>query len=653
MRSVGPVLALLTALAQAACTESPRAPQPGAKAEARSDRPRLLALSAWPGRGLQLSAAVPGELDPSLLRLARQDGSTVPIRVEPAVAGSGITGFVIAPDADEATHAARLESVRTAIAALPAAERVAVWLGSGTLPLLSELTDRHEHVLERLAHDVAPAEPEPLEPGTLDNVAQRLMRVSSAGAALERTLVFVGLEPPSASDLPELTSKRTALDLARLPEPSADRAQSATRVRIGSCGEFEAFEPLILEYGSARIELAAPDTAPELAAMGCDAEAAARDEYPAGDVVQLELTEAELAQHDQYARDKDEADFTLSVRIGDAAAVPARAHFRGQTSLDCGRKSYSIHFQDDAARRLGKYAYGSEFFLISLCKEAGAFHQVLANRVMSRLGLFPLEQRYVQLRVADRERGIYLLLEKPDEHLKRNQLALAAVVRRRFDANGQPAELKYPKADRDPELAAAMMAAYDASVGRSALDAEGIRQRFDVDSYLRWLALQSFFQCGDYIDETFVYGSEELGRVYFHNLGWDTDDLYEACHHGGKYAYPDPAGLTFCAEAVLDHTLLSAADVYRQYALTLRDLLRSELDPDRVAGELRSVHDELFGHLVDDAVCTGTGESIDGQPATCERFRPWIEARMAQLETDMRARAELLRARLADYGVEP
>jgi hypothetical protein len=68
-----------------------------------------------------------------------------------------------------------------------------------------------------------------------------------------------------------------------------------------------------------------------------------------------------------------------------------------------------------------------------------------------------------------------------------------------------------------------------------------LSSRFDFDNYLRWIAFNSIVCNGDYVDETFFYGSNELigdGGVVlcFRNLGWDHDDLDSACHFGGAYA---------------------------------------------------------------------------------------------------------------------
>jgi len=648
----------------------------------------LLRVVAWPGGGLQLTVVqrdetgAPTPIDERV----RVRGANDPLPQAHALASepSGLTALWIVPSARPKEHAARLAAASALVRALPNGERVGVWLASGRLPLLAELTERRAHVLERIAA-IEAGRAEPIDPDAQRRSEQRLMEIAGPFGPSGRTLVLVGepasrVEPVSArgalqvglltAELGERSDARSwpAAEHAAWHErssPSAAGERLAERIarvrtsvfRIGVCGALSESEALVLGSGGARIELVAPSALPELADAPCDPDEAARDAFPFADTVELELTPEELALHDRYDTERDESELTLSVRLGAAAAVPARAHFRGQTSLDCGRKSYSIHFQDDRARRFLPHAAANELYLLSLCKDKGWFRQVLAHRLMARLGLFSLEHRFVRLRVAGRERGVYLLLEKPDEHLREQQSALGTLVRRRMDANGEPAELIFPRPDRIGPAADDLLAEYDrliAPIDEVAPDDlyAALARRLDLDNYLRWLALQTYFQCGDYVDETFFYASDESaardGGWYFRNLGWDTDDLFKPCHHRGDKAHRDPRGIVYCAEGALDRALFVSPDVYAHFAEALRALIANELAPDRVAQELEQVRDELLAQLQDDAVCLGTAGSIDGQPATCAVLRGWLQGVMDEFMTSVRDRAGWLEQKLGE-----
>jgi hypothetical protein len=638
----------------------------------------LVRTLSWPGGGVQLLVMPsPSKLDlpewgePHLLRA---DGSELAIERAALTETSGITALLITPAADTDAHAAQLEAARALIAALPAGERFGVWLGSGQLPLLCELTEQREHVLARLAA-IAPQAPEPIDALALENLQRRLSKVEGPYGAAARTLIGVGMPDVAAavgSKLVHLLRFGPAPDAdafgwsdAVSPAAAAQELASAllrTReqaFRVGAC-DVATDERLVLALAEQRIATSVPAELTGSTA-GCDAGAAARDEYPFPDAVSLEMDDAQLAEHERLAAAKDESDFTLSFAFGDAAPIPARAHFRGQTSLECARKNYSIHFSDNEARRLLPRAHANEFMLLSMCWDKGWFRQVLANRIMRDLGLFPLEQRYVKLRVAGREQGVYLLLEKPDESLRSQKSNLAGLVRRRYDPGDQPPESQWPKPERDPERATQNIDAYLAVVALidttppDAL-AKALSARLDLDQYLRWLSVMTYFQSGDYADEVFFYASEEAaadGGWYFRTMGWDADDLFVSCHHNGKYMIPDPHGLLFCLEGNLDRALFVAPDIYTRFATGLLSLIEGPLATTEVFGKLDALHAELLGLLQDDAVCAGTGLVLDEEPATCAALHPWLDGIITDFQSKVRARSNGLAERARTYLAAP
>jgi hypothetical protein len=670
-------MAALWLLACAACSESeprsaPMKPEAAVPAVAeQSASYRLQRVSAWPGGGLQLWAAPVISLttrtsaEPRLYR----DDAELDAPSSLGTAAAGISAVLVAPAADAALHAGRLEAAAAIVEALPDGERVGLWLAADRLPLLAELTEKKEHVLERIA--AIPAE----DLGAVDSEALLSLRVRLG--PLEPTLFNVGPALPEAEharDLNELQIERpdaagswelhAIADTDRQIEPELDRAvrqlvaaQAQARAgvtRIAACGGFEAGEKLTLELGEQKLAVTAPP-ASELSEHTCDASEAAADVYPLATSISLELTPEELTLHDRNAAENGKGDYTLHVKLPDSPAIFATAHFRGQTSLKCERKSYSVKLEDKRRRRLFAGASVSEFYLLSLCTEQGWFRQVLANRLMRELGLFPMEQRYVHLQVAGRERGLYLLLEKPEEKLRDTQLALTTVIRRRDETEGTDAEIEYPGSRQAQKLALEQYFAVDALVENTEPDQlyAALAQKIDMATYLRWLALQTTFQSGDYIDEVFFYASDESaaadGGWYFRNVGWDTDDLFAKCHNRGEAAHIDPHEIVYCAESRLDRALFVSGDVYARFIRALRTLMESTLAPQRVESELERIREELKGMLEDDAVCLATLGELNGQPSTCEILRPWVDAQIDDFVSKVHARHALLQERIAAY----
>lgn len=675
--------------------------RPDTRVECSGSRLRVLRVAGWPGGGVQLALqlrdaggsplAVSEDAEPALT-LAREGDDAMYLRAAPAGETTGVTAIVIAPSDEPAEHAARIAAARALIEALPPGERIGIWLGAGALPMVAELTERRDHALARL-DALAPQAGDSLDDAAFTELERRIAQVRGPFGPLGRNLVAVGpldaavdeAQPPLAgAGLTLVTRLRLAAaedddgglapaaDAARWDERTdPERAGAllaehvaalrAATLRLGACGPFERDEPLVLESEGERCTLRAPPPPGHLVDASCSARAVARDDYPYPDGIELELTEDALALHDAYAEEQNESEFPVRVVLGEGAAIEGRAHFRGQTSLDCARKNYSVNLKGDELRRLMPGAADDEFYLISMCKEAYYFRQVLASEMMRALGLFPLDQRYVRLRVGGRALGVYLLLEKPHEALRADQAALSAVVRRRLDADDIDPESKYPDPDDAPADAAAALDSYlalDATIDTVAPDElyAALSASLDFDNYLRWMAVNTYLQCGDYVDETFFYASPELGApgsgLYFRNHGWDADDLFKTCHHDGGFAHPDPHDIVYCAEGNLDRSLFVSDDVYARFVAELQALIAQTFPPGEVSALLRDVRDALFALLQDDEVCAAMGELVAAYPeaASCAQMRPIIEESMAEFEQLVRDRAALLQAKIDALG---
>jgi hypothetical protein len=267
----------------------------------------------------------------------------------------------------------------------------------------------------------------------------------------------------------------------------------------------------------------------------------------------------------------------------------------------------------------------------------------------------------VRLTAGGRELGVYLMLEKPDEALRSQQSNLAGLVRRRYDPANEAPESQWPKPERDPERAAKAISEYEAlvalidTVPPSELT-QALELRLDVDQYLHWLAVMTFFQSGDYADEVFFYASEEStadGGWYFRTLGWDSDDLFEACHHAGKYMINDPYGLLYCLEGKLDRALFVAPDLYPRFTRELVALMAGLFAKAEVYRHLDEVQAALTGLLTEDAVCAGTGLVLDGQPASCATLHPWLSTVIDKFRNQVRARGDGLAQRARKVMATP
>lgn len=627
---------------------------------------RVLRVNPWPGDGLQIVVELRdgdglpvATADLENLMVSTNGETELTRSVATVEIDSGVTAIVVVPSTDSDVHEERLEAAAALIEALPPGERIGLWRADGDLDLLADLTVRHGHVSERLgtlgAGDGAHPGNNDLEKlveeiseveGPLDSPSRFIIVVGDPDRDIEldESMALVLRTDGEASTLQPLEGRngwggeRTPAEAAReLADHIADlRASIAV---VGLCDTPRNRRDLQVSFDDASCVFEIPDSLWHMAESECDAESAARDEFPFGESVDIVLSSSEMAVWDRRNEDSSEAPFTLHLKIGESAPIKAVASFRGQTSLECRRKSLNVDLGGHEPFPLAPRAAAAELYLISMCKDSGYYQQVLANRFMRKMGLFPLEFRFVDLRLNDVSRGVYLLLEKPTHTLRRSMTDVDRVVRRRAGHERWiEAEVEYPNPSSDEEEEELLAEFHElaALVDTTAPDMiyDVLSQRMDLDNYLRWLAFNTLLRNGDYVDEAIFYASTEgvgdASELYFRTMGWDHDDLNSACHHDGSLALIDPHGIVYCAEDEIDLALIVSDDVYGRYIDHLELLIEETLTDEILEAELVIVREQLFSVLDEDEICAAMTELRDYVPEnpSCADVRGEIDGRM-------------------------
>jgi hypothetical protein len=597
---------------------------------------RVLSVRPWTGGGVQIALELRAGGSPidgvDAVPMARvdPDGGLLAVAVGAGRVTSGLTVLLLVPSEDQATHEGALMVAHELVDALPEGERIALVVANSAGTLLADLTDRRPHLHERL---------DALTPRAAGVVAilEAQTRLSLEGVG--------GPWGPLSREVLLVDGGTSGPDLA-----AALAARRAATVLVGLCPAGGAPAQITLSVGETACTLAAPAADPDFASIPCDQAAAAADSWPWPDRIAFTLTESELATHGAYHAALDKTDFPLHVSLGDSAPILADAHFRGQSSLDCARKSYTVNLSGPEARRLAPGAANDEFYLISLCLDDAYFRQLFANAYYRKVGLFPLDYRLVELTINGESRGVYMLLEKPDETLPGDHLALEAVIRRRFDPEDKPEDVKFPA---DPVAAEAALSAYKEITALVETEPAGslggaLDRRVDLDRHLLYLAFQTVMKNGDYVDEAYFYGLREGedpdAPLYFRPMGWDSDDLFSVCHHQGKFETPDPNGVAYCVEGDLELSIYADEDVYERFADHVERLLTVDLTPEIVATRVGAVRDELFGVLSHDGACAAM---VEVGAEDCAALHAHMEARMSDFLDKVAARNDELLDALA------
>lgn len=651
MNRRGSPLAALLLLA--ACGDNLAAPgdqtDPGADAAPLSPLATVVRVLPWPGGGVQVAV----ELSPDLTDLPEasietQSGELVPAEVAETQLGPGLTALVVVPAADADEHARRLAAAIDLLDALPEGERVAVLVARERPVLVAELSADRAHSRAQIAalppHAGSAA-------SLMDDLRAEVADLESKYTSLGRTLVVVGEEvdeTPAGIQRPVQT-----LSLVPGADPAALVSELLARrgaiVRIGACAGPSEEQPFTLRVGEAIARLAGPEPMAHLAAEPCDPGAAAADEFPFPEEIDLAFTAAQRAIFDERVASLSEEPFRTSVTLGVGGALPAEAHLRGAGSLNCQRKSFSVTL-DGPRRRLMPDLASDRFFLISMCLDTRYFGQVFGDRLLAGLGLFPPRMRYVRLRIDGVNQGVYLMLHQPERAFRDTSLGIASVVRRRYDIDLEPAEVKFPS---DPVLAEDARLRFEA-LGDLALAEPpatleaALDDRLELDSYLRMLALYSLLENGDYIDEAYFASSLEVEGERYRVMGWDTDDLFSPCHGGGGRGIVDDCGVAYCAEAELDHALVRSPEVYGRFLDQLAAII-TELSPQMLEATMDQVQADLWAAISDDETAAALIEMVSENPdaATVAGARADIAAAMAAVLDRIESRRAALEDSLA------
>ena len=394
----------------------------------------------------------------------------------------------------------------------------------------------------------------------------------------------------------------------------------------------------------------------------CDAAALARGGRIFPKRIELVFTPEQKAAAEALHGRRSRDDFDLSVRMSPGSpAVSATAHFRGEGTYACARRSYSVNLAGRAPRFVFPGFAQDKFHLLSLCQDRFYLRNLLVLTTLAAEGLFPVPFDLVELAIDGKDQGVYLLVENVADSLRVQQSGVRSVVRRyKVPAVAATSpEVRWvapPATDADAAARYQQILEGVAGLQGAALEA-GLRARMHLDQYLLWTAILNGFQSGDYVDEVFFYATESTDatgqRSDFHLImGWDQDDAFSPCHFGGTLAIYDPAGLLGCSEAELDRRIFGDPELYRRYAQVLGRWLE-RFTVERFAQTLRGTADRLIVLLRKPEVLQAMTELAAMNPDTVMSF-PLLQAlvnkELELLVTLYDDRRRLLRARLEKLG---
>lgn len=577
-----------------------------------------------------------------------------------------LSAVLVHPGSTEAEAKAARDLTHAWLNQRPADERIAVFRwGEVVTQIASPSADRHR--LKRLLDaQLVPLANTPLEtPFAIESVREDLEGVSDGTLVGLRGLAVINLRP-DARMVPDRTPGPLWIHGLLGPGITTSHVESLSQafddaiaqglVLFSWCGDGTERQMMLKVAGTdSEVALTVPKRLPEEFGLSCTPETLTLPRsYP--DVIEFVFNPSQRAIYDQFVETSNKTDFELYLRLWEEGdVVEAKANLRGQSSLDCERKSYSVNIKGSRQRHFAPGAASDEFYLIAMCLDDRYLHQYTADQLTQSLGAFPLQFRLVELRVEGDSRGVYLMIEKVKETLLIKSTRARSLLRRDTDIDNKPPELKFASGSEADALERydALISDAQSLEGQALLDA--LERHMDIDQYLRWVALMSLLGNGDYVDEVFFFATETTSPTgeradFFTIVGWDPDDLFSACHHNGRFALEDPHNILYCAESLLDHAIFDDPVVYQRFAQVLEAVL-AEITPEVFNATIDTTVEALWTYLQHDDIRGAMVELLSANPNAIDATEAErdIRATADTMKTSFLNRHNELNTRLSEY----
>ena len=244
------------------------------------------------------------------------------------------------------------------------------------------------------------------------------------------------------------------------------------------------------------------------------------------------------------------------------------------------------------AQRFSEIKLG-KFLLLNMLFDPSAFEMYVSYRLLAELGLFPSYFQYASVFINGIPQGLYLLVERPEDAIRRNSSTVVSVIR----PNGRRARVKYSVKYSIPQsdplrLVHSIRRATRKKSGKGLEDE--LNRKLNLDQYLLWLAFNSLFENGDSRNELYLF-EERAADVEWGRLGmvaWDFDDVQEEPIRRAE-TLRDP--LLYGCEMDLDFVISRDLQLYSRYKHVLRNLLEELLTEEKLIAELQNVEETVLG----------------------------------------------------------
>lgn len=356
----------------------------------------------------------------------------------------------------------------------------------------------------------------------------------------------------------------------------------------------------------------------------------------------------------QPHKSKYEVSPTPSMLYGDVEFSLKHMRTRGQSSLEFPRKSFSVKV-DGAFVTPNRFSEIERFKLVSMVFDYMYMEHKLAFSLFEKLGMWPMDYFFTELKINNNHQGLYLFIEDPSEFYFKNKNS-EILIRRYYRGEISDFETSYYK----PIDASAYEQAFDnlyALLPQYKGEAlyEKLSKAFNLKNYMRKMAVDYLLKNGDATDEIFFAGQRLTdGSIYFELIPWDYDDLFSGEPHevGRDWAIGTLLGerkyatatdvravlgdkLIFSIEDDIDYIVATDSFLYARYLDEMQQVT-SIISTQAISQLLDSIQSELAVFFANPIIVQQT--QLDGNATDMTLF----ESTFARIKSNLNQRIEVI-----------
>ncbi|MES2803236.1 MAG: CotH kinase family protein [Bdellovibrionota bacterium] len=306
---------------------------------------------------------------------------------------------------------------------------------------------------------------------------------------------------------------------------------------------------------------------------------------------------------------------------------------RGQGSIGYRRKNFGLKLPQSI--QVGRIT-AKKINLLSMSADPGYISTRLGLMTAELLNIGkPLPSEYAEVKINGKTNGLYAVVQKPKAAMSDIS---PYVVRRGYKSRFQHDDAEISKKltlTQIEEIKAIADSIYtDVATKRDATLFNSLKQKMDIDAYMRWMAMNSLYRNGDFPDEIFFYVDGDMykqGRIFFRVMPWDFDDLFKAMHsvpiNATEAAKPENQdSILYSYEDRLDRSFTpSNVYMYSQFKFATRNVIINHLTQNATDKLLTQIHSEISEYL-------SNGEILQmGSQDSSRKNKPYTKAEIQNL----------------------